>query len=121
MTDWRLKLEQYEHNCEFYKQVDNTRFPDWCITGRFYAAVNLVEAVLLKERGGLPVGHEERTTQVRTHTSTKGIAGAYTSLKSLSERARYHVRYSKITREDLDDAERWFARIVQQLSGCLKD
>ncbi|MCE5218530.1 hypothetical protein LLH03_16025 [bacterium] len=121
MTDWRSKLEQYEHNREFYTQLDSARFADWCITGRFYAAVNLVEAVLLKERGGLPVGHQERTLQVQTHTSTKGIANAYISLKSLSERARYHVHYSKIAQEDLGDAERWFTQIEEQLSGCLKD
>ena len=117
MRDWRA--EQHDHNRRFCENLDTQGYPDWAITGRFYAAVVLVDGVLARERGSAPIGHEERARSILAHSSTRPIWPDYDALKSMSERARYRTPHSRWTSDDVREADALLEAIRAQIGARL--
>ena len=82
-------IRQAKRNVEFVRALDpaKTEFPEWAVTGSFYSALHLMDALLAKNPAGPinPSNHGERTELVRLHLFK--FLGRYMRLKGESERA----------------------------------
>lgn len=111
-------LKQFEHNKNFIKyrisDYKNESFHDWEITVTFYAVIHLIEAVLsncCKVENVL--NHENRFSEMCNNPRIfdKRIMMMYTSLKNLSNAARYNgvayveINDAKKAQEYLEDLE----------------
>lgn len=93
MPATREHVERARQNLAFAKSFDlkTTPYLDWVVTAYFYAALHLVDALLV-ENGELPAGmHENRKEYVKTKPYLKPIRDQYRTLKDHSEDARYRL------------------------------
>lgn len=113
LADWHHA--QHEHNSSFAAHTDRAVYPDWVITGCFYAALHLVQQALIDEFGTGPRKHEERNLWVFKCTRTKGVAQAYLDLKALSEHVRYNVAHTDVGDDQVSEAADLLAEIESGL------
>ncbi len=115
MTNWHG--DQYTHNCEFVDELDGLTFPDWEVTGRFYAALHLVQQTPLDEFGIAPRNHAQRADWTDRCARTKPIAGAYIDLRTLSNHVRYEVPHDQVSDERVAEAMILFTQIQTHLAA----
>ena len=121
-------LTQARRNREFADSVDRARFPEWVTVGWFYCAVHLVDALLaqsLPEERAHPTSHVRRVQALSTTSAWRAsptLGDRYTTLDSLSRRARYYCRPDSIafTTERLEVVYREdFIPLVEELEALL--
>jgi uncharacterized protein (UPF0332 family) len=89
----REHLARAKHNLKFAQSFDlkTTVYLDWVVSAYFYAALHLVDALLVS-KGEMPgETHELRKTQVREKWFLRSISSEYRALKDHSEDARYRL------------------------------
>lgn len=113
MLDWRR--QQYEHNKAFSNAIDRVQYPDWAITGLFYAAVQLVDAVFEKKLGSKPKTHMDRTAWMSRVDKTKRVRTEYWQLKILSESVRYDAAYTQFAAAQIGEATAYLEAVEKEL------
>ena len=101
-----------ENNEFFADELDNP-FWDWAVTGKFYAAVQYVEAYLAKKAPAVhSPSHEFRDNQIQRDAALRPIYPDYRELKNESRDARYDA--------SLTFAQADVARLEQNLDNIKK-
>lgn len=93
MPTSREHLARAKQNLKFAQSFDlkTTPYLDWVVTAYFYAALHLVDALLVAKGESPGARHEDRKEQVRTRSYLRGIKDEYRALKDHSEDARYRL------------------------------
>jgi uncharacterized protein (UPF0332 family) len=89
----REHLARAQQNLKFAQSFDlrTTAYIDWVATAYFYAALHLVEALLLHKDKIAGGKHEQRWELIKEKSYLCGIKNEYHTLKDLSEDARYRL------------------------------
>lgn len=91
MPTTREHLARACQNLEFAKSFDlkTTPYLDWVVTAYFYAALHLVDALLIEKENIPGQTHEIRKELVKSRIYLRAIRNEYRTLKDHSEDARY--------------------------------
>jgi hypothetical protein len=89
-------LNKYKHNKAFVVKGISSKgedFGDWSVTGYFYAAVHIIEALLAQKMDMHSRNHGERKQYMRENLKifNEDCYTSYIELQSLSEKSRYKV------------------------------
>jgi uncharacterized protein (UPF0332 family) len=89
----REHIARARQNLAFAKSFDlkTTPYIDWVVTAYFYAALHLVDALLVEKDGVPGETHEIRKEYVKTKPYLRAIRDQYRTLKDHSEDARYRL------------------------------
>lgn len=89
----REHLARAQSNLKFAQSFDLKTSPyiDWVPTLYFYAALHLVEALLLHKDRVTGGEHKERWILIKEKSYLRGIKDQYHTLKDRSEDARYRL------------------------------
>lgn len=93
MASQSKHLVQWKHNRKLIALIDR-EFPDWIVTVAFYAALQIVDA-LLECEGNFPTNHETRNLILMKTNRYKKINQHFLPLYNLSRTVRYMADHSK--------------------------
>ena len=85
------------HNEEFWQSIntDESKYPDWAVTGIFYSAMHYIDAVFARDGKHLKT-HDEADTRIAMHGDLVKIYPEYCRLKKFRWNASYwSTRFSK--------------------------
>jgi len=92
-------INKSKYNEKFFEDVKHD-YPDWAVTGLFYAALHLVDAFLSK-KGVSVEDHKTRSWYVASVSELKPIYGDYRAMYDYSVNARYKMHVLNV--ESLND------------------
>lgn len=105
-------------NEKFFESVKYD-YPDWAITGIFYAAVHLMEAFLATKSIHVE-DHKERAKHIGLIKELKPLFKCYRALYDYSVNARYKLH--PFTTEAINDSyKEFFLPIKEQITKLLKN
>lgn len=81
-------VKQWQHNRDFVGTID-PGYPDWAVTGTFYAALHAVDALLKHDKVTGVVSHEARNRTLAMTARYQKIWELYQPLYGLSRTIRY--------------------------------
>jgi hypothetical protein len=84
-------LDQAKSNELFLQAIDQSIFPDWTITTRFYASLHYVDACLSR-KSVHPLNHSARENDLRRYPDLVDLISPYVYLRNASRRSRYECR-----------------------------
>jgi hypothetical protein len=89
----QLHLDQWWHNREFVSHIPSA-CPDWIVTVCFYAALHVVDALLIAD-GRQIYRHTDRSTILKTNSRYLAIRRPYDVLYDLAHTTRYSAKPSE--------------------------
>lgn len=106
------------YNEKFFEDIKNN-YPDWAITGIFYAAVHLMEA-FLAAKGIYVEDHKERAKFIGVLKELKPLFQHYRALYDYSVNARYKLY--PFTVDGINDSyKHFFLPIKEEITRQLKN
>lgn len=93
MLTTREHLARARQDVKFAQSFDlkTTPYLDWVVTAYFYAALHLVDALLIEKENIPGEDHTMRKEYVKTKSYLRGVRDEYRELKDHSEDARYRL------------------------------
>lgn len=125
MDSYDAHINQFNHNKNFLKfGISNNKesFHDWEITVNFYAAIHLIEAILLKQCSVKNINnHDERKYYIETNPNIfkQNVKRDYFALCSLARTARYSG-VLQVTERDSEEAQTRLENIESEMSKYMK-
>ena len=105
MATVKQHLKKATYNENFFDDIKET-YPDWAITGLFYSALHLIDAVLIN-MGCSAEDHKMRFQYVKFIKELKPLYADYRALYDCSINARYKMT-SDLNIESLNDYHKKF-------------